>query len=418
MVGPVLGFQVSCPDQKFVFKRSPFKDAEVNPEPPQLDFQDRVRLTIAFLHFYHRTIIASLLVIGLGYWIYRATTAQPAPIAQPILEQPVPEELPSTSLEFASAPQNQNPDDSTSRHSGPASTDSGTTGKVAESLSAAELIKQSLDLRERIGSGTPIVNFMRCSERAKLSRRLMEMDLSSTQQVFALVSYIESISMVDSLNVQGKLNIDGPRAALLEIDEKYSDHPDPNVRCKANLAMVLQPAYDYLTLEDPRLIEKFKQAFDQRVAIIAGDLRASRQLLKTVLMIHNKSGAESDAWPVTRHVLKSYEKIPSPAVQQMVAGFKEQLFFGDLDLNTLLDRMEADDSKVRKDTEGLFDALDGNPGTRLEIYLIAVAVIKKARELEQVDRAESLLVSLQESVAKITDEKHREAVLQALGALE
>jgi hypothetical protein len=416
-----------------LFRRSPFKDAEVNPEPPQLDFQDRVRLTYAFLMFYHRIVIAVILLAGLGYWIYYVADA-PRDVAKSAnLEQPDPIELPSASLEFS--PKKETSSGVTSPATVDAAVDAAVDAdnetasrKSAEPNSASdrliatgtvsELIEEALNIRGKVGKNSSIVDFMWCSRRAKISRRLLEMELTPKQREFALVSYIESISMVDSLNVQGQLNVAGPREALMEVAAKYSDHPNPTVKTKVSLAITLVPAYDFLVSGQPELLEKFTAELERRADQLINDQPAAARLLTTAVFLNDKPGFETLTWPVALKVLQTFEKTTSPNVKQLVVSFRERLYFGKLDLDTLVDRIDVNDSRSRADVQKFYESLVVNPDSRPKIYATAVAVIQRYQELGRENDVQALIKWLRDICATMTDDQQRQEVLTAIDELE
>jgi len=318
------------------------------------------------------------------------------------LKKPDFDELPSASLEFVDSTkprdiENTSPLDSNkSAFNPPHADDSSQQDNLLATGSVSQLIDESLNIRDRIGTNSSVVAFMLCSKRAKISRRLMEMELSPNQRVFALVSYIESISMIDSLNVQGQLHINGPRAALVEVGEKYCDHPDSNVRSKANLAMVLAPAYDFLVSGDPELLKQFQIELDAKVDHMINDRQAASRLLTTAVFVHDKVGFESLTWPIALDIVERFEKSTLPEIKILAANFRERLYFGSLDLNSLTDRINVDDARSRGDVQKFLDALAVNPDSRLEVYLVGVAVTKKYQELGRQDDAQAVVTRLRD----------------------
>ena len=385
---------------------------------------DRVRLTIGFVIFHHRTIIALVLMVGLGFWIYRATTAPQDKVESTDLQKLEVKELPAASLQFGASPWDSRDsiDDTRDLSSDPV-VNAGQLGKnqqdsILTTGSIQELIDESLNIRDRIGENTSVVDFMLCSKRAKISRRLLQMDLPPKQKSFALVSYVESISMLDSLNVQGGLGIVGPREALLEVNEKFSDHPDQNVMSKANLAMLLVPAYDFLTSGDPELLQKFQYEFDNRFDAIINDRQAVVRLLTTTVLVNRKVGFESETLPISMHILERFGENDSPEIKQFVAGFRERLYFDNLDLESLIDRIETNDPSTREDVEKLFESLEAVPDSRLKFYLIAVEAIEKYQVLDQQNDVQRLAAWLKNICESMTNEEDRDQVLRAIEDLQ
>lgn len=104
--------------------------------------------------------------------------------------------------------------------------------------STDQLRERSIKIHQTWGQEAPGIGVALCQERARISQHLLTRSLSEAQQIFATTSYIDSISLIDSLNVSSKMKIQDTRKSPLEIDQKYCSHNNRDIAAKANLAMV------------------------------------------------------------------------------------------------------------------------------------------------------------------------------------
>lgn len=390
-----------------MFRRSPFKDAEVNPEPPQFDMQDRIGLVFAFLWFYRRVFIAAVLIGGIAIWTTWSNPKRGKRAKHEMISKLDEDELPQAKLTFAAKPET----------SANVESDSGGAelpNAVSPKKTVDELIAECLDLRDKVGGTNAVSNFMICSKLATSARELMSRELTNKQRAFSTAIYIESVSMLDSLNVQGELGIVGPREALLEVGEKYSDDNDPNVRGKANLGMLLAPGYDFLVNGELESLQKFKLEFDRRFENVVNDKKGSSRVIATALFAFGKPEFKSETWPICLGMLDRFEKDGLPEYEQLYTGFREQLYFGDLDLKTLPERIETKDDDADGDTKKFLDGLAVNPDTRFAIFEVAINAIKEYKKAGNREMVETLSKRLKEICGSTQDTEQRNRLLAAI----
>ena len=119
------------------------------------------------------------------------------------------------------------------------------------------------------------------------------------------------------------MNISGPRSALLEIGEKYSDHADASIRGKANLSMLMAPGYDFLTHGNQTDLEQFKREFDQRLEHVIHDGNGSSRMIALTLFIHGRKESRTETWPISIAILERLEKDGPKEFQDLYQGFRE-----------------------------------------------------------------------------------------------
>ena len=156
--------------------------------------------------------------------------------------------------------------------------------------------------------------------RRRMILQLMEMELSELETSYALVAYIETISILDSYNAKFNLQLDGIREALKEIDTKYSNHPIPAVAAKANLAVMMIPGYEFADSKNPEKFREFQQNYEQRHLAVFQDLNSTERLGDIVLNVHLKGGLPELTRPLTRKLLNDMQQLRIPTAKRFAAG--------------------------------------------------------------------------------------------------
>lgn len=420
-----------------MFHPKPFKDAEVNPEPPSKDWQDYAELTFRFLWFYRRSIIGSGLVAALVVWGYLLAT-KPKVLERPpsatVVKKPAEEHRPSANLDFEIAAPSE-PDPTPDADPAPDSVpeldplNHADEAPVTNAISKAplsriekllasgtidELIEESLRIHESWGNTQPSVGLVMCVERAKISRRLLEMNLNDSEQTFAVTSYIDSIGLIDSLNVLSKMEIVGTRAALLEIDEMYAGHPDPIVCAKANLILTLAPLNDFIATGDVARLKEFRKQFTERIELIAPDPLALTRLVDLIIGMRNKPGLPSERDKVIIESRNRLSELKSASSQRVANDFHQRLLFDQFELAGMANLVLQDDPVNRQQVQSFFLTLSQNPDSSLNIYQFAIDIISAHRRVGNVKDSDSLARWLEGIADGISKEADRKSVKDAI----
>ena len=426
-------------------KSNPFKNAEVNPEPPKRDWDDFIELTLSVLWFHHKAIIGFILVAAVGFWIYWITTSEREVADRepsPGIQNPAGDDVPSAKIDVSSAgddpangvaasdPSTNKPDPSTNTSdSSPASDateanqdantqtknddadkQSRNSNRLLETGTVIELIEESLKLHDTWGSAVPSVGLIMCAERAKISQRLLELELTEAQRVFAISSYIESISLVDSLNVASEMNLPGTREALSEIDEKYSNHPNPAISVQANLAMTLAPIYDFMKNETIKSLDEFQTQFNQRIEKIARDPGGLSRLADVSIAMYKKTNLPDERKPVIQELMTRLSALEAPSAQPVAQKFHDQYLFDQFELNTIVDLVLFSDKEAQQKVQSFFRTLAENPDSGINIYDNAINIAHAYRKIGQLDTTDELLNRLDHIANGIPVEENRRSV--------
>jgi len=282
-----------------------------------------------------------------------------------------------------------------------------------ETASPSQLIEMLLNLRNQKTDSTPL-RFVNVQRRTDIGRLLLTKKLTESQKRFALVDYIEAVIQLDAINTSGNLKADHIREHLIEIRDKYSDHPDDNVGAKASLAYILVPIHDFFEDEDESELKKVADLFDTHAEKIFRHEDTTRRLAKLIIDIFSKSDFSPAHQELARRLMNRMEKEEDPEVLAMARSVREQIYFAESELASLVDRIEGGNSLARDDVQRLFEGLDTNPSSRVEIYKIATEVIAEYDRLGHKNDADALMKWLASINKKNESKEIRQAIANAI----
>ena len=281
--------------------------------------------------------------------------------------------------------------------------------------SNSELIEIVLNLRSQNSASLPI-NFVNIQRRAKVGRHLLTKDLSESQKRFAIIDYVESVIQLDALNKSGDLDADHVRDHLIEVRDKYSEHPDDAIGAKASLVYILVPIHDYLQNKDESKLKTVADLFDLHAEKIFRHKETTGRFAKLIIDLFSESDFSPAHAELAKRLVRRMEKEEDPEVQTMAKLVREQIYFAKSELGSLVERIEGGNSIARDDVQRLFEGLDANPSSRIEIYAVAANVIAEYDRLGQNEDAEALAKWLTSINKKNEEEKIREAVDKAIAS--
>jgi len=136
--------------------------------------------------------------------------------------------------------------ESSSNSSTPQSEDS---TDILKTGSKSDLMTELLRM-EDLGLVPLPIRFVNAQRRAKIASRLLELDVSESEEVYLISSLVGATFEGDSINKEGKLNASHARESLEQIREKYCDHPNALVSSKASLGFCLSHVHDFYESKD------------------------------------------------------------------------------------------------------------------------------------------------------------------------
>ena len=148
-----------------------------------------------------------------------------------------------------------------------------------------ELVDEVLRITTRAHQIGPTAAFVLFQDRQKIVQRMLEMELTETQRVFAKINLIESVSILDSLNSQLDFNVAGAGQELVACVGPLLDDPDTNISSLANLAMIVSPGAKLLHEGTVERLAELRAAIDlhfDRIAVNNKSLRKFNELIVEV----------------------------------------------------------------------------------------------------------------------------------------
>ena len=284
---------------------------------------------------------------------------------------------------------------------------------ILETGSAAELIEELLRLQEYPITSVPTINFSRLQRRSNIARRLLEMELSESQNTFAINELIENSLQLDAVNKSEKLNDDQTREKLIQIRDTYCDHEVSAIAAKASLAFPLIPLHNYFTTKDPADLEATADQFDLHGDKILRHPETTARLAKLVIDLLSDSGYSDRHRDLAIRFMTRLEKSEDKKIKRTALAVREQIYFSQSELGSLVERIEGGNTIARDHVQILFEGLDANPSSRLAIYQIAEDVIAEYQRLGHSQDAEALVDWLASINEKNENKKNRDDIAEA-----
>lgn len=405
-----------------MFRPPPFKDAEKNTEAPERNFGDHVVLTLNSIWFYRRLIGGLLAIVGLGFFIsYLANKNENEEFSSsPATSIPEQSALPQAEIGEITALESQL-NEQTGFDSKEVIPDrANTTNEVANLIADGDvksLIDESLRIRDAWRKQTPMIAYMLNADRLKISRRLMELETTQAQQDYTSIAYIESLSNMDSLNVQHKLNVSGIREAIQELDQTLVTSKSPAVCGMSHLALAIVPANEFYVTGDVQAIKQFDKELDQRLPHILSDRNSVERLCHVVLKLLDKYGFESETLPIAKKVSEALENNSNPEIEKLSFRFREAVLFQPIEPETFNNRIKINDQRSRDKVQRLYEILADHPDSSARYFQLAVNAIREYQSMSKFEDAAALAKWLREISSKIKDPKNRETMISALDEL-
>jgi len=387
-----------------------------------------VMAVLSFLWFQRRFIIGLILMAVVGVIIYKVAMIPPKTFDD---EEVVSLMLdpPSATIEFEKLELDNNAPDKTGGDEIPQiilmediilpeSEEIVPFDPLIKTGSVDELIGNALKLRDLWVGQPSQVAFLICQRRAKIDRRLMELELTKEEQNFALGDYVESIICLDKIVIDNKMTTPQIRVALKEIGEKYHNHADPIVRAKSNLALLSIPLHDFYGDNETKHLEEFSRLVPSHVEKVFGDPVATARLTGLLVAAHRQRNWDGSVIPYGNDISRRMEAFHDPQISEAGVKFRERIFFAHLEPNSLVSRIEQEDVQAPDFVKSYFEALEANPESRLALYQKAVSVIQKYKEMDKREDYNALMLWFQRISTKVKTKSIRDEILKVMVELE
>ena len=405
-------------------------DQNPNDEVIKVGFKDWVGMFFGYLWFMRRALFGIILLAALGYGIYRVWKMPPKTFDDgPRLvgndtdsSESLTDPGVGSDIDGESGDSSKKSDKPSVRRFKdivvPKREKFAPYEPLLETGTVDELVEEIFKLRGSWVGKNPSVIFLMNQRRSRVARRLMELEISDSQQVFALSQYIESIVVLDMVASQKRMNAPEVRTALEEIISQYVGHDHPTISSKANLARILIPLHDYAVEQREGLLEEFSTRLEENGDQVFEDPVTTGRLCSVALWLRRVCDWDGTGLPYCVKLIDKMDQSKDLKIRNASIGLRERVFFEHLEILQLVARIDQEDKKVNGDIKEFFQGIESNPDLRLEFYQVAVTVIEKFKSIEKKEEYNSLLAWLTRISTKIGSEDSKSEVESAIRKLE
>ncbi|MEL7496301.1 MAG: hypothetical protein AAFN77_01735 [Planctomycetota bacterium] len=390
----------------------PNDEAEPN-DRPQQRMMESVEFVGGWLWFHHKIVIGLGLILAVAVWIFVSTrTDEKSESERPATPIAV-DERPEIEINVSSASESEANSKSRDRDLAQSKFQ-----ELLENGTKMELLEYSLNFMEAWKRAGPTRAVILLSDRLRVIKRLMTMDLTKTEQTFTLTSYIETVTSLDWYNTEDNLGLQQTREALLEVERLYANHNNEAVAAKANLAFVIIPGADFLSSYDLAELLTLMDRLDKRQDKIFRDVKSTSQLAEIILKIQRSEKYQAETKLLAIDVLNRIQAQGSEPFARLARDFREEIYFGDLELSTLPGRIPIDDLETQQDVQMLFDGLETAPDVQIGFYSTAAACVRVYVQVGNWDVAKQLNQRLRVIAGKNSQVEVQQKVLKFVDQLD
>ncbi len=390
---------------------------EPNESPESPDWRERLELLFGFLRFHAKHMIGFILVCAVITLVYKLSIQSQD---TPIVSKAKPEK--SSRNEDSAEPQTFPESSQSARNATEVNSDetlrSESTNPNTDSefanQSINQLIERSIKIHQTWGKEAPGIGIALCKERARLSQHLLQRKLTESQEIFAITSYIDATSLIDSLNVSSKMQLKGTRTPLVEIDQKYSDHDNDDIAAKANLAISLAPLYKFMVTGAPEQATQFESECRQRLGKIALNNSALTRLADLAIAAHNKLETDSPSAGTFAKLADLLLELPDKQSRRIALQYREHLLYDRFDPRTINLMGGENDTTARQQVKDFFQTLTEHPDSSPQTYRKAVEIIKSFQRLGRTEDTIRLTRWLEQITDQIPLDQNQQTIKKAI----
>lgn len=374
---------------------------------PKSSIGDGVRFAFAFCWFHRRYFVGALLVAGVSWLIFY--------LSQTRVDDNIKEETSSTKSQIPTTQIDTAALNDPERTSSPISQELrnlSTNGSKQELIDS--VIRSENIVIGRRSEATAII----LSDRLKALQKLMTLELNDSEREFAVIAYIETLTILEWTNRESNLGLPNTRAALDEAIQIYEQDDNPFVASRANLADVIITGVEFLVSKTDANLDAFKQRYQTRKSAMMNDHGALMKLGEFIIIVTDLKDPESNSFQFAKQVIAELYRSPNPKTRTLAQRTEEKLYFGLIEFRTILERIAIDDRETRAEVNLLFDNLQVVTRTQPMAYSSAASCVRAYCRAGKPDVAEPLNEKLRLAAQRIEDNATQASVIQFCDLLD
>ncbi len=257
--------------------------------------------------------------------------------------------------------------------------------KVVASGTARELMNFADGLSKDLMS-QPIPNLLnRLKQKKQIGQRLEELHEDELSYLYGLREQLDSLILLDTLNLSLSLNDKNIRSELFETATRLVDHEDIKIARSAQLGLSVSALRDYM--QNPS--DENYQEFEQRVAAneenLMIDLPSVRGLQQIVILV-DASERKDHVKQFKLLVGNILKKSSTLEIWSVGAGIHDQMILGNIDFREMNRQILSGDETAIKELGEIVDNIDASDNN---VSAVPIAkVISLVESLQQIGKFE------------------------------
>ena len=212
--------------------------------------------------------------------------------------------------------------------------------KFIETAGVDSLFRRFTALMQEVPSVSPIEAVGNIGKCQQVCERLQQQQLNPEQQEKLSTMQLEAVSQLDAINVQHNMQMPGVREQLVVLSSNLLQHPSIAVSAKAHLAIFAAHAVDLMFTPTREELNALINVYEIHVdGTIKGENEpfVVADLLQKLIETHQFDEVVALRRDLTERMLSD----GAMDIEKMNWSMREQVIFGDLGLNTLLNRIDG-----------------------------------------------------------------------------
>jgi len=248
------------------------------------------------------------------------------------------------------------------------------------------------------------------SGKLTLLRELFQRKLSDTESVFCIISYIQTASMLSSLSLRDKLDVEGIDDILDDIGQRYYDHELPEVTAAANSAIVRRQFDRFINSNELGDLQQAEKTLYESLPAMLVSEKSMVELVGVMYAVRLKPALKEETLALAERLIGKLKE----SHQRFSKALASQVYLGGLDVSGLQKRVSQDTSDSRDDVIKLFEAFEKYPDFGPEVYVVAVTVIRIYQDRGQDEDAKDLLLWLERISEKVANPEQKAGIVEAI----
>ena len=205
------------------------------------------------------------------------------------------------------------------------------------------------------------------------------------------------------------------RDELIENVQRYLNHEEQEIASLAHLSVMAIPGYEFINSPSLELLKQLEQRIEEHHEEIMKSTSCTQKLAELIILIYLAKSMRNATREFAEREIERFKDDTSDDGRFLYRQLRDQLYFGRLDLPTIVDRVSSKQPRVDADVYEFFAELEKYPNGSLEVHQCALDVIREYIRQERKQMAQQLLQKMDQNVIPaMVDEGNKQKVREAM----